>query len=722
MRYPKDHTEKTRQRILATAGRLFKERGYTWREFARRYLSRRHPDDAAGGCPLPMGVLAGLALAVLASSAALAVDHPIPGRATVVKQATLAKFVSKSKPIAPATFPVPAPGGASDPTINGAQLRFFDTGSTGGAGDVTFDLDASGWRALGNPPGATGDKDRGSDAVPPDPTCKTVLIKDTTIKARCTGAGVPLDPMFLGAEGIILGIPSATAGAALRYCAEFGGTTQKNDDTTMKRKDAPVPGACSVALPTSCADHDPTVGPPPAFPGAQGGGAASVGGRGGAVIEVTNLNDSGAGSLRACITASGPRTCVFRVGGTINLLSGLYVANPYLTVAGQTAPGGGILISGKNITSTVGSAGNVIVLSTDNVIWRYTRSRSGYRPACAPTTTECGATFAMYNSRAIMVDHNSVSWNSDEGISAWGDAGVLVNDITISSNLVAEGLENHSTGYTIGGANPDAATNIDLHHNLTMNNTHRNPYLLNRSSRIVNNLFYNQAFHVNQVGGGIRVDIIGNLYKQGPLYGQAPTAPTFHEIQAYGAAGRPDDAAGDPSIYVSANVGWHQPTSAGDQWLLAQETPGQNGSEIGPVPLAWRRTTPLANTTYPIIAESVSSVEGSILPTVGASRGLDCNGDWVANRDTVDLRLITQYETNTGNDFIVANESEVGGFPTIASGTPCADADHDGMPDAWETAQGLNPGLQDNNGDADGDGFTNLEEYLNGTCTTPPAP
>ena len=107
----------------------------------------------------------------------------------------------------------------------------------------------------------------------------------------------------------------------------------------------------------------------PAFPGAQGGGAASVGGRGGAVIEVTNLNDSGTGSLRACVTASGPRTCVFRVGGTIVLQDYLTIQNPFLTIAGQTAPGGGIQIRGNGI---------VIKYPAHDIVVRYIRHRRGW--------------------------------------------------------------------------------------------------------------------------------------------------------------------------------------------------------------------------------------------------------------------------------------------------------------------------------------------------------
>jgi hypothetical protein len=140
------------------------------------------------------------------------------------------------------------------------------------------------------------------------------------------------------------------------------------------------------------------------------------------------------------------------------------------------------------------------------------------------------------------------------------------------------------------------------------------------------------------------------------------------------------------------------------------------------MPVRWRRTTPLANTTHPIIAEPVANIEGSILPIVGASRRLDCNSNWVANRDSVDTRLVNQYKNNTA--VLHDTEAGYGGFPSIAGGTPCTDTDHDGMPDAWETARGLNRNNAVDRNAVAASGYTNLEVYLSGTSsgTTPPQP
>jgi YD repeat-containing protein len=454
----------------------------------------------------------------------------------------------------------------------------------------------------------------------------------------------------------------------------------------------------------------------PAFPGAQGGGAVSVGGRGGQVIEVTNLNDSGAGSLRACVQASGPRTCVFRVGGTINLLSTLFIRNPYLTIAGQTAPGGGIQLSGKNMPQTM------MTITTNNVVIRYIRVRKGYNSSCF---NECGAGILGFPSaNNVMIDHVSLQWTQDEGMGVGGGtSGTAVKNWTFSYNLSGEGIrsvdEMHSTGYGLLGSKGQAAdmTNIDLHHNLTMNNSHRNPLIRIKSSRLVNNLWYNSKFRTTMISGGVAVDLIGNKYKRGPVGGSAREITAFAGLVTH-------SAPGTPSMFLSGNVGFSQSNPAGDQYLMANESSGEGGANIGPVPSSWRRTSALANTTYPIIAESVGSIEASILPIVGASRRLDCSGAWVGNRDAHDTKMVNEYTTNTGTNVLHPSEVGYGGFPSIASGTACPDADHDGMPDVWETSRGLNPNNAADRNAVAASGYTNLEVYLAGTGsgTTPPPP
>ena len=453
----------------------------------------------------------------------------------------------------------------------------------------------------------------------------------------------------------------------------------------------------------------------PSFPGAQGSGAVSVGGRGGAIIMVTNLSDSGTGSLRACVQASGPRTCVFRVGGTINLLSTLRVNNPFLTIAGQTAPGGGILLKG---TQFGGIGANMFVVNAANVLVRYIRVRKGFFSGCSG---ECGGNIILGQGGSnFMGDHLSASWNQDEGIGI----NTCCPNITFSYSIVAEGFANHSTGFFYGGNSTAAAaaamTNQDNHHNLSIDNNHRNPLLRNKSSRFVNNIYYNNCYYINNVSGGVLFDAIGNKFRKGPCNGSIN--PNVKEIGLFaGYSGL--SASGTPSVYLSGNIGWNQTSPTGNQWLLAEQINNEGGTRIGDAPAGWQRGSPQSAITYPIIAEPVTSIEASMLPHVGASRRLDCNGNWVTNRDSVDARYINHYNTGTGNAGVISNENQVGGFPVIASGTPCPDADLDGMPDSWESSNGLNPNNAADRNAVQSSGFTNLEDYLAGpsAITTDPA-
>ena len=182
-----------------------------------------------------------------------------------------------------------------------------------------------------------------------------------------------------------------------------------------------------------------------AFPAAEGFGGNSVGGRGGQVIEVTNLNDSGPGSLRAAIDTEGPRIVVFRLGGTIELQSRLEITNPYITIAGQTAPGGGITL--KTVPTYKKSA---IKIETHDVIIRYIRSRPGPSSDISDSLDALEIT-GGYN---IIIDHSSFSWGTDEVIGIANDA----RDITIQWSIISEGLANvpddedsHGKGLLLGG-------------------------------------------------------------------------------------------------------------------------------------------------------------------------------------------------------------------------------------------------------------------------------
>jgi pectate lyase len=468
----------------------------------------------------------------------------------------------------------------------------------------------------------------------------------------------------------------------------------------------PTPEPTPEPEPTPTPAPEPTPAPPPsgvvpAFPGAQGAGAVSKGGRGGTVIEVTNLNDSGTGSLRACVSATGPRICVFRVGGTIQLASPMSVSNPYLTVAGQTAPGGGIQISGKNLANAM------LQFRTHDITWRYTRIRKGYN---AGTPEQSGNVVAfMPGSFGVIFDHNSLAWTQDENVTVWANQDPPARSATISWNIIAEPLKAHPTSI-ISGANTreraDKITDIDLHHNFVPNSSHRNPLIKSKSTRLVNNLFYNWSYYATQFGGGTQSDVIGNVFKAGPL-----TPGSVYEIQAF-PGGNSTAPNGAPSLYVAGNLGPTNPTAANDNWAMVRQVASENGSQTGTLATSYRRTAPMAAAGVPITPEAATSLESRLLPTVGASQRLACGGGWVPARDTVDARLVTECQNRRG--MVPATEADVGGFPAIASGTPCADADRDGMADEWERARGLNPGNAADGHTVGADGFTNVERYLNG--------
>jgi hypothetical protein len=189
-----------------------------------------------------------LALIVAAPSVLLANDEPderIAGKTLMVRAGRVAEVVGK--PAAGGRFRLPAIG---DPTVDGASIRFFDTVTFpgGGAGDVTYDLDASGWKALGKPAGSKGFRYRGKDAVPVDEVCKLVVLEPRAVRATCGGTGpeVPLATPFLGPAGVILTVGTGSK----RYCMEFGGEENKNDARLTIRRRAPAPSRCSELAPT----------------------------------------------------------------------------------------------------------------------------------------------------------------------------------------------------------------------------------------------------------------------------------------------------------------------------------------------------------------------------------------------------------------------------------------------------------------------------------------
>jgi pectate lyase len=429
----------------------------------------------------------------------------------------------------------------------------------------------------------------------------------------------------------------------------------------------------------------------PAFPGAWGGGMFTVGGRGGQVIAVTNLNDSGPGSLRAAIEAEGPRIVVFRVAGNIQLERNLDIKNPFITIAGQSAPGDGICIANHSVN-----------ISTREVILRHLRVRRG-------TPGGQGSDNIGGNpERQVIVDHCSVSWGRDENISLYrymnGREKNPTKNITIQWVISSEALgPGHEFGGTWGGADST------FHHNLFACNTGRNPSIgMSGEFDYRNNVLFNWG-HRSMDGGDETslVNVINNYYKAGPATGgkMARTIARMESRKQY-SPGKPHDTskwypptANRPGKwYVAGNLVENQPDITADNWK----------GMAGDAELA-RVNSPFEG--WPVHQQSAREAYEAVLTKVGAT---------LPRRDAVDQRVIEMVRSGktTYKDGIITNPDQVGGYPNYSfspENVP-ADTDCDGMPDDWERQHELNPNdIKDGAADPDKDGYPNVEEFLNGT-------
>jgi len=445
----------------------------------------------------------------------------------------------------------------------------------------------------------------------------------------------------------------------------------------------------------------------PAFPGAEGFGANTVGGRGGTVYEVTNTNDSGAGSLRSCVEATGSRICIFKVGGLISLNSPLTIRNPFITIAGQTAPGGGITIK-------LGTATEAFSTQTHDVIIRYITVRPG--PGGENHTNQIAKNGSdLYN---IIIDHNSMSWGVDSNIETW----YRVRDATIQWSLISEALDNsthskgaHSKGIMIGGykgseSGGKGSENISILNDLMAHNADRNPLMqLCGIAQVINNVTYNPMYsfshqQLNCPLGESYVNWINNYHKKGP---SSTSSDDLKIIPA-------DSGTWSPGkVYLKGNIG---PSRSNDTLPETAWVEVKSGAPAGVI-VTSPAPAPTVYSTNAIEAYNNVLADGG----VGNSRAIGCDGNWYNRRDSIDARIINEVKAGTGK--IIDNPSQVGGWIVPDVGTPCTDSDHDGMPDTWEQLSGLNPNTPDGSGDKDGDGYTNVEEYFNGTTsqnTTPP--
>lgn len=460
----------------------------------------------------------------------------------------------------------------------------------------------------------------------------------------------------------------------------------------------------------------------PAFPGAWGGGMYSFGGRGGKVIVVTNLNDSGPGSFRDACEQGGPRIVVFNVSGIIRLNAPLSIRAPYITIAGNTAPGDGVCV-----------AGNTVQLDTHDVVVRHMRFRRGKTEAADRDDSFGGNPIGN-----IMIDHVSASWSLDENISMYrhmyrptgGDKDLKLPtvNVTIQNSISSESLNiyHHAFGSTIGGLNSTFLRN------LWACNTGRNPSVgMYGDFTFVNNVLFN--YRHRTVDGGDHMslyNIINNYFKPGPgtpvgdiafrlLKPESERSKTV--VDHFGKA------------YVSGNVveGYDKVTK--DNWDGGVQ-PEVRSNSLKTVLAKIRVDEPFKHAPLPIV--SAAAAYEYVLANSGAT---------LPRRDPVDERIIKEVRTGVIPPITIAkgsqekakfygyqqkytdelaelvkkgfitDPSEVGGWPEY-QGAPYQDSDGDGMPDDWEKAHGLNPNdPSDATTDLNGDGYTNIEEFINGT-------
>lgn len=394
-----------------------------------------------------------------------------------------------------------------------------------------------------------------------------------------------------------------------------------------------------------------------AFPGALGFGTSTTHGRGGTIIEVTNLNDSGTGSLRDAVSKSGARIIVFNVSGTIQLTSHIKIDNPYIYIAGQSSPNG-IQLKGAGIK-----------VRTHDVLIRGLMIRLGNDSVGAPLEDRTG--IIVHNDRNseepynVVIDNNSIQWGTDETASTY----LPIHDVTFSHNIFAEGLHcaGHPDGcHSMGLQIASGANKVTVYANIIANNDWRNPLVGNDSSvEVINNYLYGWGAGsiILQGAGNAKMNVIGNIYQ--------PAKCSDPKGVLVDAASPGDKLYTDNWAEVSA--------SSSEISMIKSDTPAFTGSGI---------------------VSMYSSDE--VLALAGA------------RDDAVDVRIKNNITNNllpNGRCFI-DNESEVGGWVNIPSGG-YVDSDKDGIPNLWEESNGLNPNNATDGKTINQFGYSNVEVYLN---------
>jgi pectate lyase len=398
-----------------------------------------------------------------------------------------------------------------------------------------------------------------------------------------------------------------------------------------------------------------------AFPTAIGHGATALGGRGGKIIPVTTVSDRTSGSLRACLEATGPRTCVFRVAGIFRFTgTPPVIRNPNLTIAGQTAPGGGVTIAHDGSAE---SRTPLLIKNTSDVVVRHVRVRNDRIGG----EKESEDSITIENSKHVIIDHVSASWARDEVINGYGN-----NDfITISNSIFSYGIPKHDKCALLA-SDPKNVQKFSFIGNICAHSGDRNPDINFKPAscvEVVNNIFYNAGSEFAEIWetyGGTPVSLVGNSFKAGP--DTVDNAPGIIR-QAIGSRGL-------ASVYLQDN-----------QFF------GNFNHIDSSITLVRKNSPPCPLTLTPA---SASAAYDSVLAKSGA---------WP--RDAIDAVVVTDVRNRTGNIM-----SLPGPIPAIAEGTPYPDIDNDGMDDRWEKSTGAKVGVADSWLDGNKDGTLNFDAFL----------
>lgn len=454
----------------------------------------------------------------------------------------------------------------------------------------------------------------------------------------------------------------------------------------------------------------------PAFPGAEGWGRYVTGGRGGTVYHVTNLKDSGPGSLRYAVEQGGARTIVFDVSGTIRLTSGLDISKGNLTIAGQTAPGDGICIADYPVT-----------ISAPNVIIRFIRFRPGNK------MTELGQGepdgFGAVDGSRIIIDHCSISWSVDECCSVYGNRFSTVQWCIISQSLRHGGhsKDTHGYGGMMGGEG------ASYHHNLLVHHDSRCPRLGERpltgprdTTDFRCNVMYNWSGQGCYGAENMNVNIVNNYYKPG----RATTVRGSGIEKRICGVGVNEEKGNSmyhvwATIFAQGNVnskynGVTQNNWSQGIWAQIDSKYRNNAAEYNLDESKMRLSSPVKY--YYVTTHTAEVAYERVLDYAGASLSRDSHDELMVS----DTRNGEATYTGSGEGNapgIIDNPTDNrpadapdnwNPWPVLDSVEAPLDSDGDGMPDEWEIANGLNPNDPDDGYKKNADGYTNLELYLNG--------